>query len=213
MTHDARLPTLEKIMNGNEFELVDSPWGSLPAWKVQGLAMGAAGALEALHHVYQAVRTDSADAASRADAEQARSALLKDVCEKLDTLTARFDALTARLAEAEDKRRADEARARRFDEEPVVLPPDLATRQASSPPSKIEDDTDETHHPSGDLHSVAPKEEPSEDEPSELPEPPLEDSDNVGDLPEELQLGEPSGPPESKGHIYQQPTAISLNEA
>jgi hypothetical protein len=41
------------------------------------------------------------------------------------------------------------------------------------PPSKI---GDETPAPSGELHDIAAKEEPS-----------LEDSDNVGDLPKELE--------------------------
>jgi hypothetical protein len=85
-----------------------------------------------------------------------------------------------RLADAlEERQRADEEATRhqrRFEEEPLELPP------------------------GGELHAVAPKEEPS-----------LEGSDNVGDLPKELE--DPPDPvPEPRGAVYPQPVAISLNK-
>jgi hypothetical protein len=197
-------------MNGNPFEIIDTPWGTMEAWRASTMAIGTMGALS---QVYKIVRNDAAELEKKTVAFDAKKASVLRTVNKLLNFMSRVDALTSRVEALEARHRADEEERERLEEEPISLPPDLAARQASSPASKIDDDEDETHHPSGDLHSVAPKEEPSEDEPSELPEPPLEDSDNVGDLPEELQLGEPSGPPEPKGHIYSQPTAISLNEA
>ena len=109
----------------------------------------------------------------------------------------------------------------------ITLPPDIAEYQASTSPAEI---GDETHQPGGELHDIAAKEE----EPSELPEPPLETEtdkvplsygnvptsyvrggpkDQAGDLPEELEQGLPEPPPEPKGGIYPQPVSVSLNKA
>jgi hypothetical protein len=103
------------------------------------------------------------------DATEARTALIQHLCEKVDEFERRFSDHVARLAEAEDKRRADETTAaREFEEEPLALPP------GDPPdPSLLED---AASAPSGELHIVAPKEEPS-----------VEDTDNVGDLPKELE--------------------------
>lgn len=131
----------------------------------------------------------------------------------------------ARVAAAEDKRRADEQAAREFEEEPLVLPPEPDDPTTLS----LEDDT---HAPSGELHNLPPKSEEPEPEgddmggvpmpvptsyvhagdhgqrdqaefeepedPSELPEPPAEFSDARKQKP--------------KGQVIPQPTAISLNE-
>jgi hypothetical protein len=95
----------------------------------------------------------------------------------------------------EAKRRANEEQQREFEEEPIPEPP------GTSGPSVAAD-----HQPGGELHSVSPKEE---EPPSELPEPPLEDSDSLGDLPQELRdLPDPVEPP--KGKVFPQPVAISL---
>ena len=74
----------------------------------------------------------------------------------------------------------------------------LEPRSYDITPSKIGDDTPP---PGGELHAVAPKEEPS-----------LEDSDNVGDLPKELE-DPPDPAPEPRGSVYPQPISISLNKA
>jgi len=146
-----------------------------------------------LENVYQIVRADAAAANARADEATAQRALIQHVCDQIAEFEKRFDAHVARLAEAEDRRRADEQAAHEFEEEPLTLPPGFNEYQALQ--AKI--GSDETHQPSGELHAIAPKEEPS--------------SDNVGDLPEELQ--DPEEPvPEPKGQVYPQPTAIQLNE-
>src|SRR5262249_1784719 len=136
----------------------------------------------------------------------------------------------SRVEAAEDRRRADEEQQREFEEEPIELPPDL-DRPQDLPPSKI--GSDEEFAPSGELHSIAAKEE-EQPSSSELPEPPLEvedaggvplsygnvptsyvcgrgPKDQAGDLPEELEQGLPEPPPEPRGSVYPQPVAISLN--
>ena len=201
MTRDPRLPTLEAIMNGSPYDLVDSPFATekIEAWRAQSIATGASGALAAFHRLYEMVRNDAADASARADEAQAREALVKHLCDQVAAMQERIN----RLADAlEERQRSDEAAAqhqRRFDEEPITLPPDLSEYQTRTPPSEIGDDT---HQPGGELHAIAAKEEPSAGDPLD---------DNVGDLPKELE--EPPDPvPEPRGSVYPQPTAISLNE-
>src|SRR5262245_17917203 len=196
MTHDARLPTLEQIMNGSPYDLVDTPFATEPmeAWRAQSMALGVGGALASLHKLYQLVRNDAADAATRADEAQAREALVIHLCDQVAAMRERIN----RLADAlEARQRADAEAAERqhkLDEEPIELPPDL-DRPQDLPPAPI---GDTTPSPSGDLHEVAATEEP----PS---------ADKVGDLPKEL--AEPPPPvPEPKGSVYPQPTAISLNK-
>src|SRR5262249_40475952 len=146
--------------------------------------------------VYDTVRSDAAAEAARADAEQAREALITHVCDQITELARRFDNLEARLAEAEDKRRADEQAQRKFQEEPLTLPPHIAEYQASTPLVEI---GDKEHQPGGELHTIGP---------SQDPEPDLEvEDDNIGDLPEEL-ADLPDPVPDPKGSVYPQPTAI-----
>src|SRR5262249_49231484 len=121
MTYDPRLPTLEEVMNGSPFDIIDSPWGHIERWRASTLATGTMGALK---NVYDIVREDTAAATARADAEQARNALIKDLCARVDSITARVDALASRFREAEAKRLADAVHKAKFDEEPLTLPPD-----------------------------------------------------------------------------------------
>jgi hypothetical protein len=195
MTHDARLPTIEQIMSGhNPFETVSTPLGTMERWRAEAMLIGTTSGAQ---HVFDAIRADAAAQAARADEAEARATLIRHVSDKIADFEKRFDALEARLAEAEHKRRADEARKAKFDEEPLVLPPDISEYQASAPPSEIGDDTPP---PGGELHAIAAKEEPS-----------LEDADNMGDLPKELE--DPPDPvPEPRGAVYPQPVAISLNK-
>ena len=198
MTRDPRLPTLEAIMNGSPYDLVDSPFATekIEAWRAQSLALGASGALAAFHRLYEMVRNDAADQAARADEAKAREALVAHLRDQVAAMQERIN----RLADAlEARQRADAEAARhqrRFDAEEITLPPDISEKQTLSPPTKI---ADETHHPGGELHSVDPKEEPS-----------LEDADNLGDLPRELQ-DPPTPPTEPKGSVLPQPTALFGN--
>ena len=212
MTHDARLPTLEQIMNGNPYELVDSPFakGKMEAWRAQGMAMGVGGALAAVHKLYQLVRNDAADAAMRADEAKAREALVQHLCDQVAAMQERIN----RLADAlEERQRSDEEKARhqrRFDEEPITLPPDIHEYQTRTPPAEI---GDETHQPGGELHAVGPSSGRDRGASAKDPDPDLEvEGDNIGDLPEELRdLPDPT--PEPRGSVYPQPVSISLNKA
>jgi hypothetical protein len=203
MTRDPRLSSLEEVMNGNPFELVDSPWGRVERWRADALAIGAMGALAQVHQI---VRNDQAELEQKTVELDAKKHAVLSTINRLVKFMSRVDALTTRMEALEAKHRADEEQQREF-EEPIELPPDL-DRLQDLPPSKI---GDETHHPSGDLHSVAAKEEPSSaEEPSDLPEPPLEEGDNIGGLPNEL--ADPPDPvPEPKGSVVQQPTALFGN--
>ena len=202
MTLDPHLPTIEEIMKGNNpYEILDTPLGTMERWKAETMFIGTTSGAQ---HVLADIRADAAEAAARADAEQARSALTAHLCDQITELSRRFDNLEARLNEAEDKRRSDAQAAREAEaEDPLDLPPDLAEYQAAEPPAPI---GDEAPAPGGELHAVAAK-EPDPDLPSVVGD----DDDNIGDLPEELE--DPPDPvPEPSGSVYPQPTAISLNK-
>jgi len=204
MTHDPRLPTLEQVMNSSPFEIIDTPWGEMEAWRASTMATGTMGALA---QVAAIVRNDAAELEKKVVALDAKRHAVLNTVNRLLRFMSRVDALASRVEALEAKHRADEQAAREFAEEPLTLPPDIHEYQASTPPAEI---GDETHQPGGELHSVAAKEEPS----SELPEPPLEvgGDDNVGDLPKEVEEPpEPAPEPEPKGTAFPQPTAISLN--
>jgi hypothetical protein len=204
MTHDPHLPTLEQVMDGfnrDPREFVDTPLGRMERWCAETMLIGTT---KGMLNVYDTIRSDAASQAARADAEQAREALITHVCDQITELSRRFDDLEARLNEAEDKRRSDAQAAREAEaEDPLDLPPDLAEYQAAEPPAPI---GDEAPAPGGELHAVAAK-EPDPDLPSVVGD----DDDNIGDLPEELE--DPPDPvPEPSGSVHPQPTAISLNK-
>jgi hypothetical protein len=199
----------------------------------------ACGTMGALAQVAAIVRTDAAELQEKVAALDAKKSAVLNTVNRLLKFMSRVDALTARVEQLEAKRRADEAEQREFEEEEISLPPDIAEFQTLAPATKITDRDrgaieDETHHPSGELHSIDPKEE-EQPSSSELPEPPLEtDSDaggvplsyppvplsyvkgapkdQAGDLPEELEQGLLEPVPEPKGSVYPQPISISLNK-
>jgi hypothetical protein len=181
---------MQEIFEGSPFDIIDSPWGHIERWRASTLSTGTMGTLQ---DVYDAVRADSAAAKARADEAEARDALVRNLCSKVADFEHRFADLEDRLAAAEDARRADEQAAREFEEEPLTEPPDIHEFQTRNPPSEIGDE--ETHHPSGDLHTVDPKEE----------------DDNVGDLPPGLEEP-PDTIPVPSGAVQPQPISISLNE-
>jgi hypothetical protein len=203
MTRDpSRLATVEQIVNGHDpFETVDTPLGTMERWKAEAMIIGTtSGAL----HVLKSIRADAATEAARADADQARNALIKDLCSKVDALTARVDAVTSELeavkakerADAEAAAQAEEERRRQLEEDPLEDPPDIAEYQARNPPAKIGDDTAS----------------------SKEPEPSLEVEDDQSTLPNELQKGVAPAPSTyptlelPQPPVVAQPIAISLNQ-
>jgi hypothetical protein len=196
MTHDA--PTLEQVMDGfnrDQRELVDTPLGRMERWCAETMLIGTT---KGMLNVYDTIRADAATEAARADAEQARVALLKDVHKKLDALTARVDAIASELETFKAKERADaqaeEERQRQLADDPLEDPPsDILEYQARNPPTEIGDA--EEHQPGGELHAVAPSAERdrgASEDPDE-PDPEIEDDDQ-GTLPNELQEGVPPAP-------------------
>jgi hypothetical protein len=104
-----------------------------------------------------------------------------------------------------------------------------------SPPTKIgSDNAHDTHIPGGELHTIAPKEEPPEttanDEEPELPEPPTETEDDaIGGPPKSVPLSYVHGEDQTefalpepqmtidarrkpRGSVVSQPISVSLNE-
>ena len=212
MTHNPRLPTLEAVMNGSPYELVDTPFSKdkMEAWRAQSIATGVGGALASLHQLYQLVRNDAADAAARADEAEARKALVAHLCDQVSMMQERInrlaDALEARQRADAETARQEAERRRQLEEDPLEDPPDIAEFQALNPPAEIGDDT---HQPGGELHSVAAKEDPDLE---------VEDDDDQGDLPEELTKNvapAPSTYPNfelPKPSVVSQPVSISLNK-
>ena len=192
MTHDPRLATLGQVMNGNPFEIIDTPWGQMEAWRASTMAIGTMGALA---QVAAIVRNDAAELEKKAVALDAKRHAVLNTVNRLLKFMSRVDALTSRVEALEAQRKADEATQRKLDEEPLTLPPDIQEYQASTPPEPI---GDESHQPGGELHPVAAKEEPSLDD---------DLTDNLGDLPAELRdLPDPA--PEPKGSVLPPPTAL-----
>jgi hypothetical protein len=184
--------------NQDPWQIIDSPWGPLEAWRASTLATGTMGALT---QVYEMVRNDAAELQEKTVAFDAKKASVLRTVKKLLNFMSRVDALTSRVEALEEKRKADEAVQRKLDEEPIELPPDISEKQTLAPPVEVGGDT---HQPGGELHAVAPK--------SELPEPPLEtEGDELGELPEELR-DLPDPVPEPKGKVVPQPVSISLTE-
>ena len=197
--HDPRLPTLatlEEVIHHNPFELVDTPWGHIEAWRAPTLATGTMGALA---QVYDAVRNDAATTAERVAALDATREKMQQLCDMIDNLHRRMDAHAARMEAFELKHRADEQAQLKFEQEPLALPPE------PDDPDVVED---ETHQPGGELHSVAAKEgepasEDAEDQTEfELPEPGMT----------EPQLATDARRQKPKGSVYPQPVAVSLNK-
>src|SRR5262249_191169 len=148
--------------------------GQMEAWRASTMATGTMGALA---QVYKMVRNDAAELEKKTAALDAKKSAVLSTVNRLLRFMSRVDALTSRVEALEAKHKADEATQRRLDEEPIELPPDIAEYQTRTPPSEI---GDETHQPGGELHSIAPKEEPS----SELPEPPQpETTSDAGGVP------------------------------
>ena len=207
-----RIPTLEEVMTGSPYELVDSPFaeGKMEAWRAQSIALGAGGALAAFHRLYEDIRNDAAEAATRADAAKAREALVAHLCDQVAAMQERInqlaDTLEARQRADAETARQEAERRRQLEEDPLEDPPDIAEFQALNPPAEIGDDT---HQPGGELHSVAAKEDPDLE---------VEDDDDQGDLPEELSKNvspAPSTYPNfdlPKPSAVSQPVSVSLNK-
>jgi hypothetical protein len=164
MSTDPRLATIEKIMDGSSpFEKIETPLGTMERWRAEALIIGSTSGIQ---DVYRTIRDDAASQAARADATEARNALIQHLCAKVDAFESKLDHLVAQVAAEREARRADEARKAAFDQAPLALPP-------GDPPDPSVIRDAETHQPGGELHAIAAKE----------PDPDLEiEGDAVGAL-------------------------------
>src|SRR5262249_18620363 len=187
-------------MNGrNPYEIIETPLGVMERWRAETLIIGT---FSGAQRVYADIRADEATFNARADADKARTALIQHLCAKVDAFQSKLDHLVAEVAAEREARRADAARQKKFDEEPLTLPPDIAEKQASEPPAKIENDAGASKEP----------DPPLEEDPRSA------EDDGEGDLPKELLEGVPPAPsnypnPElPHPPVVSQPVSISLNE-
>src|SRR5215467_12425040 len=123
MMHDARFPTIEQIMNGNNpFETVSTPLGTMERWRAEAMLIGTTGGIRS---VLQTVRNDAAELEKKTAALDAKKSAVLSTVNRLLRFMSRVDALTSRVEAFEAKRKADEEQQREFEEEPLELPPDL----------------------------------------------------------------------------------------
>jgi hypothetical protein len=170
------------------FELIPSPWGVIERWRASTLSTGTMGALA---QVCEIVRADAAEAVARADAMEARKALVQRLCDQVAEMQERINTLAEPL---EARHRADQEEQERerlaaFEQEPIELPP--GTSEVPDEELEVLRHPDDTHVPGGELHDVPPKEErlpePTEED-QELPEPPELTSDQAEfEDPEDLE--------------------------
>src|SRR5262249_1929549 len=156
---EAHLPTLKEILHRDPFELVDSPWGTIEAWRASTMATGTMGALA---QVAAIARNDAAELQEKTVAFDAKKASVLRTVNKLLNLMSRVAALTSRVEALEAKRRADEQAQHQF-EEPI-----------EEPPGTEEPQVDDTHAPGGELHALVPEpalELEGDEAEFELPEP------------------------------------------
>ena len=103
MSTDARLPTLEQIMNSSSpFETIDTPLGKMERWRAEALIIGSTSGIQ---DVYRTIRDDATAQAARADEAEARATLIRHLCAKVDAFESKLDNLVAQVA-ADVKRAA-----------------------------------------------------------------------------------------------------------
>jgi hypothetical protein len=185
----------------NPNEVIDTPWGPLPAWKASTIATGKMGAYD---DYMKTIRADAADALTRiADAH------------------ARADALNER--EANLNRREGELNAK------ITLFSDAVSRFAEMVEQEVQRKADmaqdeeelqelETILPGGELHTIPAKgtQDPGGTQDPDDPDDPIgaSDEDSEGDLPRDLTMSELGNYPTLEDPPKPQvapPVSVSLN--
>jgi hypothetical protein len=191
----------KNVNPADPFILVDSPWGKIEQWRASTLALGTMGCLQT---VYEHVKNDSAELQERkqehASRENATRALSKDVVTKIDAITQRITRLEEAAQAREQEAQAREDQRKPEDLENIELPPGIEELGEGDP---VEDDT---HHPTGDLHSVDPSNETNAEKHAALRGDDSTDDGGVGDLPNELLE---TAPPEEGNYPVNNPAKLN----
>jgi hypothetical protein len=193
-----------------DFDLIDTPWGTVERWRARSLYTGGIQQLQNQYKNLLALNDDVQHiATSHATLEDARTALAQSVCDSAASIAIRFDSFVQRRLvrkQRADARRAVQDAQRRMDRIQQAL-------DALGEPSEPE------HH--GELTTHAPTEPQHEEQLGASPDEeqitatgPTADQ-APGDLPAELETGPAAQDPEllkSRDPTVQTPVAISLNE-
>ncbi len=153
------------------WEMLETPWGRMEAWRASTLATGRMGVFEQVRAdaiAAEAKRTDIEEReqaiAVREIAADARERSLAVTATRLRDAIGRADAQWDRIEQARTDQERELA-------EPLVEPP---TSMSKLPEPALP--TDDVHAPSGDLHAVGPVRDPAEDieqDQAEFPDPEL----------------------------------------
>jgi hypothetical protein len=165
------------------WEMLETPWGNMPAWKASTIASGTMGAYDSFvkqAKVAAAVINDSLDAREQeiVAREQALTARESAVIDLIGNASAMCDRIMKRLDEEEERQRELE------EEEPVEDPPGM----------------EEVLSDEGDLEALAAKDP---DDPAQLPGGPVEPDEDAGEV-----LQQAPTPPPVSAFMQERPTEI-----
>jgi hypothetical protein len=169
-------------------EIIDTPVGRMEKWRADSILIGVTSGVEeclrATQTRFDQVRADTAGFVNTLKDREQQVSAREDAVSTRERAVLDLVGGASKLLDRLERHRAD---AEKFAEEPA-LPP------GEEPPT-----SDEEMQPTGHLHEVPAKEEPE-----------LEGTEDE-ELPPELAKLEPEKPPEPRGSVFPQPTAISLN--
>jgi hypothetical protein len=92
------------------WEIIDTPWGRMEAWRASTMATGTMGSLQS---VYEIVKNDSASVQDRIAALDAHKAMVSKLCSMIDSAHSRMDSIAAKQEALEIKHREDAVRGAR----------------------------------------------------------------------------------------------------
>jgi hypothetical protein len=173
-------PPVHAYSGEDPMEVIDSKWGRMERWRAAALSTGEVGALAS---PCKQVRNDAVAAIDNIEAREKAIEAREAACTERELAHAvsvsnfvDFVGRAAFLFDRIEKQRADAVAGEQ--EDPLATPPGEPNElsKTPAPPLELEDDT---HIPSGDLHTIAASEPQHEEQ---LPEPP-ETTDDMGGVP------------------------------
>lgn len=137
------------------YEMLNTPWGHIPAWKAATIATGSMGVYETVRNDAVAAQAKLDDLAVREQAVTARERTADARDRAFKDAVAKFMDRAAPIVDRMEQARADQ---QREPEEPLANSPG-----APGDPNKPPQPADDIHAPTGDLHAVPAKEDPEQD--------------------------------------------------